>query len=118
MRDRSRSDALYWQKRKLNADAQFLKTNEWREIRSRLLAVHRHCEDCRLAGVTVKATQVDHIRIPNGDVRLQRDLGNMRALCSSHHAQKTRHDQRADGSARIVGYSATTGHPIFAPAKP
>jgi 5-methylcytosine-specific restriction endonuclease McrA len=76
------------------------------------LMAHPLCKHCDLLGIVTPATEVDHIIVPNGDHRLQRDLGNMQSLCRSHHSIKTRH-QGKDGPL-LLGYNHQTGYPIYA----
>ena len=115
--DRSAADRRYWEQRRNHPDAQFLRTEQWKKIRLMQLGRQPLCEDCLLLGVTTKGEEVDHVQVPNGDVRLQRDLANLRTLCKNHHSMKTRADQRAGDRKRIIGYNAESGFPIYAPAK-
>jgi 5-methylcytosine-specific restriction endonuclease McrA len=59
--------------------------HNWRKVRVAMLSQKPLCEDCLLEGMSVSATEVDHI---DGDVRnLLAD--NLRCLCKSHHSRKT-----------------------------
>lgn len=66
----------------------------WQRTRAAFLAAHPLCQDCDDNGLTVEATEVDHIdgKGPNGP--RGHDDTNLRALCKSCHAKKT---VRCDG---------------------
>lgn len=64
---------------------------KWRKTRAAFLRDHPICEDAE--GCIAAATDVDHIdglgpNGPNGH-----DPANLRALCHSHHSQRTARDQ-------------------------
>ncbi|KQT04143.1 HNH endonuclease signature motif containing protein [Rhizobium sp. Leaf386] len=76
--------------RRDDPDRKFLQSREWREdIRPRQLDREPLCRFCRAIGITKPADQVDHIKRPRGDLRLQRDPSNFQCLCASHHTMKS-----------------------------
>jgi 5-methylcytosine-specific restriction endonuclease McrA len=96
VKTRAEIDRDYTRANRDHPDRAFRRTRDWRDrIRPRQLAVEPLCRVCREAGRVTEATQVDHIRVPNGDVRLQRDPGNLQSICATCHSLKTREDQRA-----------------------
>ena len=67
---------------------------DWQRLRKRVLAAEPWCRPCALQGVLTPATEVDHIvPISQGGARL--DPGNLQAICTQCHAEKTRADQKA-----------------------
>ena len=65
---------------------------QWRKRRAAYLLVHPFCIWCGALGLTMMATQVDHVwakRRGGSD-----DEGNLQGLCAACHARKT---ARADG---------------------
>jgi 5-methylcytosine-specific restriction endonuclease McrA len=109
---RAESNRRYHEKRRDHPDERFLKSGDWQKIRRVQLSNFPICRHCELLGKTVRADQVDHVTVPNGDHALQRSLSNLQSLCAAHHAAKTRH-QNKKGPV-LVGYDHRTGHPIFA----
>lgn len=64
--------------------------HEWRvRIRPAALAREPLCRECGAIGRVTAATEVDHI---DGNSR-NNDPDNLRALCKSHHSQRTARDQ-------------------------
>lgn len=64
----------------------------WQKIRKAYLAIHPLCEECQAAGLTVGATEVDHIvSLARGGTH---DAENLRPLCKPCHSRKT---NRCDG---------------------
>lgn len=61
----------------------------WRALRASHLGEHPLCVKCGERGLTVAATEVDHIRAHRGDDTLRLDAGNLRSLCKSCHSRKT-----------------------------
>lgn len=59
----------------------------WRAKRLAYLRKHPLCVECAGAGLTVAATDVDHI-IAKRDGGTD-DEGNLQALCHAHHSKKT-----------------------------
>ena len=100
----------YWERRRHHPDARFLATSEWRVLRARQLSSHPLCAHCMKLRIDTPATEVDHIKPPHGDVVLMRDPSNYMSLCSSHHSQKTRHQDR--GKAYTIGI-LPNGSPIM-----
>jgi 5-methylcytosine-specific restriction endonuclease McrA len=84
-------------------DDAFLHTPAWEKIRRMALTREPLCRHCKAIDRVVGATQVDHIVVPNGDVTLQRDLGNMQSLCHRHHSMKTRHQEKGNNIPYILG---------------
>ncbi|RWD03777.1 MAG: HNH endonuclease [Mesorhizobium sp.] len=83
----------------------FLDSRVWREhVRPRQLALEPLCQWCKALGIVEIATDVDHIRRPNGDLSLERDERNHQSLCKSHHSSKTRWEDAGGKGALIVGY--------------
>lgn len=65
-------------------------------MRKAHLEEHPLCEDCRAEGLTVEATEVDHV---DGDVQ-NNDPSNHRSQCKSHHSRKTARENGAFGRPR------------------
>lgn len=61
----------------------------WRRTRAVKLSATPLCEDCDERGVTMPASEVDHIdgKGPNGPAG--HDVLNLRSLCKSCHSRKT-----------------------------
>jgi 5-methylcytosine-specific restriction enzyme A len=60
--------------------------NRWRALRDRYISTHPLCERCDMAGKTVMADVVHHIRpIDEGGPRL--DARNLMALCRDCHEE-------------------------------
>lgn len=90
----------------------FLQSRVWRErIRPHQLAVEPLCEWCKALDVVEVATDVDHVRRPNGDVMLERDMRNLQSLCKSHHSTKTRWEDAGSKGALTIGYGVD-GWPV------
>ena len=65
---------------------------QWQRDRAWHLAHNPLCADCEAAGLTVAATEVDHVEsIAGGGTS---EAGNLRSLCKSCHSRKT---VRVDG---------------------
>ena len=56
------------------------------------------CRVCRMAGLTVEATELDHIIPVHKDPSRFWDLENLQPICASCHEKKTRVDLQAEGS--------------------
>ncbi|TIV72755.1 MAG: HNH endonuclease [Mesorhizobium sp.] len=90
----------------------FLQSRVWREhVRPWQLAREPLCEWCKALECVVIATDVDHIRRPNGDAMLERDANNLQSLCKAHHSVKTRWEDAGSKGTLIVGYDVG-GWPI------
>lgn len=59
--------------------------HEWRKARIEYLAMHPHCRECAIHGVTRPATVVDHIIPHRGDTRLFWHRANWQPLCAPCH---------------------------------
>lgn len=72
---------------------------EWRALRLRFLRLHPLCVECARSGLTVAATDVDHI--------VARSRGgsdhhtNLQGLCHACHSRKTSREDGAFGRRRI-----------------
>ncbi len=66
----------------------FYSSKPWRDARGKYLAKHGDCEICAMIGIRTRASEVDHkLAIEKGGAPL--DDKNFRALCKTHHSQKT-----------------------------
>ena len=61
----------------------------WRKYRLWFLREHPLCVLCLVEGRTEPATVVDHIHAHKGDHGLMWDTSNHRAVCRTHHDQRT-----------------------------
>jgi 5-methylcytosine-specific restriction protein A len=100
-------------------DRRFLQSREWRErIRVDQLQREPLCMFCIAMGEIKVAEQVDHIKRPRGDWRLQRDPENFQSLCAPHHQMKSLWERRVEASGKdemlIIGYR-TDGWRVEAP---
>jgi 5-methylcytosine-specific restriction endonuclease McrA len=59
------------------------------------------CRHCEWLGKVSAGRQVDHVTVPNGDPRLQRDPENLMSLCAEHHSKKTRAQDK--GKPHLLG---------------
>jgi len=75
---------------------------KWRKAREAYLARHPLCRHCAELGLTVAATDVDHIEPHRGDRTLFWKTSNWQPLCHACHARKTAgevwHGQTGGGS--------------------
>jgi 5-methylcytosine-specific restriction protein A len=85
-----------------SSDASFLWSRRWRRLRLCFLAANPLCVECLSEGLTVSATQVDHVIARSADPSMRYDWKNLRALCASCHSRRTRSDQ-PPGSRGAVG---------------
>ncbi len=98
--------------RKDDPDRKFLWSRVWRErIRPAWLAEHPLCEFCLLLGQTVPATEIDHVKRPEGDWELQRDFANLRSLCGWHHRKKSRWEEGNRKRPLVIGHDSR-GWPV------
>ena len=91
--DRRDSDRRYdtSAKRRDDPDYKFRNSRDWRDrLRPQQLQREPLCRHCALRNLIVPATEVDHIKEPRGDFKLQRDPANFQSLCASCHGVKTR----------------------------
>lgn len=83
----------------------FLESRVWREhVRPRQLALEPLCQWCKALDYVEIATDVDHIKRPNGDPALERNPDNLQSLCKAHHSVKTRWEDGGSKGTLIVGY--------------
>lgn len=61
--------------------------HKWRGLRDWFLRRNPFCVDCKPD--LVPATEVDHIKPHNGDMKLFWDKANLQGLCKRHHSAKT-----------------------------
>lgn len=93
-------------------DRRFLQSREWRErIRPLQLSREPFCRFCVAMGdMLTIAAQVDHIKRPRGDRRLQRDPENFQSLCFPHHQMKSMWERRCEARGKLepllIGYRA------------
>ncbi len=79
---------------------------KWRFARAAFLARHPLCVECAKHGLTVPATDVDHIQPHRGDTVLFWQRDNLQALCKACHARKTVREtteRRARGEVGVWG---------------
>lgn len=68
----------------------FYQSKKWRELRRFKLARNPICEQCEAEGKARASFHCDHIKpIVTGREPWALELGNLRALCLSHHNRKT-----------------------------
>jgi 5-methylcytosine-specific restriction protein A len=67
----------------------------WQKSRKDYLREHPLCVECDKQGLTVPATEVDHIDPHQGDEAKFWDRTNWQGLCDTHHAAKTAKEERA-----------------------
>ncbi len=65
-------------------------TYEWQRFRLAYLRLHPLCVDCEKRGIVTLATDVHHINKLRFAPGLKYDAGNLMALCSDHHDERTR----------------------------
>lgn len=64
-------------------------TYRWQKASKQYLALNPLCVHCREAGMTIAATDVDHIIPHRGDQKLFWDQSNWQSLCEFHHGRKS-----------------------------
>lgn len=82
-----------------------LTSTAWRKLRAYVLNESPLCEHCMDLGMTVPATDVDHV---DGDPS-NNSMANLQSLCHSCHSRKTRREM--NGSAGTFGCDAN-GMPL------
>lgn len=65
----------------------------WRNERLAYLSEHPLCVRCLANGMTVEATDVDHVIPHRGNLTLFWDRSNWASLCHACHSTKTRRGQ-------------------------
>lgn len=68
---------------------QSLYGNKWRKVRAVHLRQNPLCVICEKNGMSVSATEVDHIKRHEGDVDIFWDDNNWQGLCKPCHSRKT-----------------------------
>ncbi len=71
----------------------------WKRTRDRILAFEPFCRHCTAQGLTILATEVDHV-IPKDEGGTDDD-SNLCPLCHSHHVTKTHADKRRQQRERV-----------------
>jgi len=74
----------------------------WRKRRAHQLRVEPWCRSCEARGLTVVATQVDHITRHNGDWNLFW-LSPLQSLCKDCHDSTKRHVEHLGFDPKAVG---------------
>jgi len=88
----------------------FYDTTRWRSIRDRVIATQPLCLHCEAKGLTVIATQVDHI-IPIVDGGNPTSMDNLQPLCATCHSRKTCKENEPEKTIdTTLGYTDTTVH--------
>ena len=90
------------------AEHRFYKTARWLRFRKRYLASNPLCVACKEHGVITPATDVDHV-IPLRQGGRPLAWRNVRALCHSHHSQRT---------GRDTGFPRRTEMPVHPVSRP
>ena len=72
------------------------KTGLYQRMRSQFLTLHPLCTRCLSAGLTLLATELDHIKPVVGDPVKFWDVGNWQGLCRPCHESKTAEENKAD----------------------
>lgn len=83
-------------------------TRAWQRLRLEQLRTEPLCRYCTELGLTVAATEVDHIRPHRGDRDLAFDPENLQSLCKPCH---DRHAQAKDKGLPVAGCDAN-GYPL------
>ncbi len=69
---------------------------DWECLRAAHRDEHPLCAVCEAQGIVRLATSVDHIKPFRGiDDPRRLDPGNLQSMCDTHHAEKTRNDNKA-----------------------
>jgi 5-methylcytosine-specific restriction protein A len=88
-------------------------TKRWRLRRARQLARQPWCEECQRHGLSVPATDVDHIEPHRGDP-VKFATGQLQSLCHRCHSAKTKReviDPRGGEKDLARGAQSGRGHP-------
>lgn len=72
------------------------KSKIWALLRNLCLSRQPLCQHCILFGISTGADTVDHVVPHKGNVKLFRDLTNLKSLCRSCHTEKTKFEMRTD----------------------
>lgn len=78
----------------------FYASPPWRRLRAFKLSLNPFCERCQEEGITVPATDVDHIKELREFPALGLEITNLRSLCHTCHSKKT---AKAQGATRKKG---------------
>jgi len=68
---------------------------KWQAARAGFLRKHPFCAGCLRRGLTIRATELDHIQPHRGDQALFWRRANWQPLCKRCHARKTLAETRA-----------------------
>lgn len=74
-------------------------SRRWRKVRARLLRREPLCRECAREGLTVAATEVDHV-VPRWQGGAVFDEANLQPLCGEHHDRKTAREARERSGRR------------------
>lgn len=74
----------------------------WQHLRLSHLAKHPLCVACATQGLTVEATEVDHVTPHCGDRHLLYDPKNLQSLCKPCHSAKTVREDGGFGRERTA----------------
>jgi 5-methylcytosine-specific restriction endonuclease McrA len=85
----------------------------WLRLRASVLSGEPLCRDCAKRGLTVPATDVDHISGDPGD----NSMGNLQPLCHPCHSSKTAsdHGKRVPQGCDVNGMPTDPHHPWASP---
>lgn len=76
------------------ADKRFYGTKRWRTLREYVLSEQPLCVRCYQKGLTVAASQVDHIIDRKVEPSREYEYENLQSLCHSCHSKKTMRTKR------------------------
>lgn len=85
-----------------------LNSHAWRKLRAYILTESPLCEHCAERGITIAATDVDHV---NGDPS-DNSMANLQSLCHSCHSIKTAadHGKQVSQGCDLNGWPAGKHH--------
>ncbi len=78
----------------LTVARQIRDSRSWRKVRAAKLKRDPLCEECRVHGVTERASTVDHVVGLAIAPQLWKDPDNLRSLCTTCHAAKSAKERR------------------------